>query len=84
MKIGAPARASRAVLSRPEPEAAPGAALAPIQSARGWRSRGHQARSFSASAATIRRSFAEDFVLGKGATPQPQGPAASGLAAAGT
>jgi len=40
----------------------------PHQSARGWRSRAHQARPSAASAVTIRRSFAEDFVLGGGAT----------------
>jgi len=38
------------------------------QSARGWRSRAYQGRPYAASAVTIRRSFAEDFVLGVGAT----------------
>jgi len=38
------------------------------QSARGWRSRAYQGRPYAASAVTIRRSFAEDFVLGGGAS----------------
>ena len=48
------------------------------QSARGWRSRAHQARPSAASAVTIRRSFAEDFVLGVGASPSTEGPGDQG------
>ncbi len=54
-------------LSREEPEAAPGAALAPEECPRLAQPRA-PGKAVAAGAVTIRRSFAEDFVLGVGAT----------------